>query len=251
MLEVLFAFVVLVAALLAAVEVGFRIGKPGAADGAKGKQSVSILDSYVMTLLGLLLAFGFYSARDEFNNRNELVLVEAHSIRTTQLNFEMLDSKSRGPCISLLSQYLDSRRQYNNVLNDREQAFSTYRQGQELLSKMNQTLQIRDKSGRLTGGARDAIGAMEIMDEKAVARHISIFYRRPDVVLALLVCFSLMAGVLLGMGLDLPRRAQRWHRLVFALVTAAVLVMILDYANPRAGMIRVNAVDQALDDIRT
>lgn len=251
MIEFFLLFAILVVALLASLEAGFRSGKRRTSEGATQNQSVSIIDSYIMTLLGLLLAFGFNSARDEFNKRNELVLLEAHSVRGALLTFDSLGAEVREPTVALLSQYLESRKQYNQFINDRSKVLSIYAQGRVLLGEMNRQLRAQNSSGSTTyEPTRAALSAVEAMEEDALARHISAFYRRPNVVLTLLISVSLLAGFLLGMGLDVARSAQRWHRIVFAVVTAAVLVMILDYASPRAGLIRVDAADQALNDIR-
>ncbi len=250
MLETVGTFIILCLLLLASIEVGFRLANRSSAGAPPTFESAPVIDGYIMTLLGLLLAFGFNTARDEFNKRSEVILSEAHAIRSSYLVFETLEPDTQKQCLSLLSQYLDSRKKYGKVINDPIDSRATYLYGRSLLSQMDQKLRVKGPSGQLSDEAREAAQAVDSMEEIAVQRQVLVATGRPSVVLLMLIAFSVIAGVLLGIGFKSPRREQRWHRIVFAVVTSAVLSMILDYASPRAGIVRVDAADQSLADVR-
>jgi hypothetical protein len=61
---------------------------------------------------------------------------------------------------------------------------------------------------------------------------------------------SLVASVLAGYAMTGGARARRLHAAAFALVLTATVYVILDLEYPRGGLIRVDAADQLLADVR-
>jgi hypothetical protein len=89
------AFVVLSALLLAASEVGFRVGlrhfrRP---DIKRRQGQVGTLEGGLLGLLGLLLGFTFAMAVTRYDARKQLVLDEANAIGTTWLRAALLSPK--------------------------------------------------------------------------------------------------------------------------------------------------------------
>ena len=72
----------------------------------------------------------------------------------------------------------------------------------------------------------------------------------PTVVFVMLFGLALAASLLAGYGMT-GSKVRRWfHMLGFALVVAFAVYAILDIEYPRFGLIRVDAFDQALVDLR-
>ncbi len=72
----------------------------------------------------------------------------------------------------------------------------------------------------------------------------------PAVVFAMLFGLALAASLLAGYGMTGSKVRSRFHMLGFALVMAVAVYVILDIEYPRLGLIRVDAFDQALVDLR-
>jgi hypothetical protein len=72
----------------------------------------------------------------------------------------------------------------------------------------------------------------------------------PTVVFAMLVGLALAASFLAGYGMTGSKARNRFHMLGFALAMATAVYVILDLEYPRLGLIRVDAFDQALVDLR-
>ena len=92
--------------LLAASEVGRRIGLHAA---ARGGGNVSTLESAVLGLMALMIGFTFAMALSRFETRRDAVLGEANAIGTTALRARLLPQPERGEALRLLQQYVTVR----------------------------------------------------------------------------------------------------------------------------------------------
>jgi hypothetical protein len=72
----------------------------------------------------------------------------------------------------------------------------------------------------------------------------------PTVVFVMLFGLALAASSLAGYGMTGSKVRSRFHMLGFALVMATAVFVILDIEYPRLGLVRVDAFDQALVDLR-
>ena len=250
MIEAITIFLILFFALLLAVEIGYRVANRRSKSEDQPVERVSSIDGYIITLLTLLLAFGINSARDDFNARTALVLSEVQAIRLANIAFESLDSKTRNNSSFFLSQYIQTRRDYARTTNNEAQAKVFFEEGQKILGKLNVTLRANARNGKYEDATVDALAEVQRIQDKAVERQIALVTRHQKEPMTLLICFSLLAGVVLGRSLKGPRKAQHWERFVFAVMTATILTMILDYSIPRSGLIRIDAVDQAMETIQ-
>jgi hypothetical protein len=72
----------------------------------------------------------------------------------------------------------------------------------------------------------------------------------PMVIFAMLFGLALAASLLAGYSMTGSRVRSWFHMLGFALVMAVAVYVILDIEYPRLGLIRVDAFDQAMIDLR-
>jgi hypothetical protein len=72
----------------------------------------------------------------------------------------------------------------------------------------------------------------------------------PAVVFMMLFGLALAASLLAGYGMTGSKVRSWFHMVGFALVVAVSVYVILDLEYPRLGLIRVDALDQALVDLR-
>jgi hypothetical protein len=66
----------------------------------------------------------------------------------------------------------------------------------------------------------------------------------------MLGALSLVGSLLVGYGSSTNRHRPRLHAFVFAAITALSIYMIVDLEFPRLGLIRVDAADQLMIDLR-
>ena len=81
----------LFAAMLACLEIGYRIGRQGAAEHPElAHKGIGAVEAAVFALLGLLLAFSFSGATSRLDARRQLIVQEANAIGTSYLRLDLL-----------------------------------------------------------------------------------------------------------------------------------------------------------------
>ena len=92
--------------------------------------------------------------------------------------------------------------------------------------------------------------ALNQMIDITTTRTMATQFHQPTIIFAVLVALALLCSLLAGYGMA-GSREQRWiHMLGFAAITATAIYVIFDLEYPRHGLIRVDAADQVLIDLR-
>ena len=97
----------LMGVLIAAVEIGSRVGKGRLKDGSDSieKGDTALILGAVMTLLALLLGSTYAMSEGRFETRRQLVIDEANAIGTTYLRAKTLPEPRSSEIQELLRQY--------------------------------------------------------------------------------------------------------------------------------------------------
>jgi len=107
------------ALMLAATELGFRLGsKVQGKTSADTKSQISTVAAAVLGVLALLLGFTMSMAVSRFDVRKQLLLGEANAINTSLLRAQLLPAPEGPEIASLLRQYVNVRIQYGTAGND-------------------------------------------------------------------------------------------------------------------------------------
>jgi hypothetical protein len=72
----------------------------------------------------------------------------------------------------------------------------------------------------------------------------------PNVIYALLFSLGLICALLAGYRMATGERRSWLHILSFAVMTVIIVYVIIDVEYPRAGLIRLQAFDQSLVEVR-
>jgi hypothetical protein len=92
--------------------------------------------------------------------------------------------------------------------------------------------------------------ALNAMIDITTTRTMATQMHPPAVVFVMLFGLALAASLLAGFGMTGSKVRSWFHMLGFALAMAIAVYVILDVEYPRLGLIRVDAFDQALVDLR-
>jgi hypothetical protein len=242
---------VLGGAMVALIEIGRGLALRRFGREPDGQQAgVSTVDGAVFALFGLLIAFTFSGAGQRFDWRRALVTEEANAIGTAWLRLELLPSAAQPGLRTLFRSYLDSRLETYRKLPDaaaayRELARSVQLQGQIWTQAVSA---VREAPTPIAGML--LLPALNQMIDITTTRTVAAQMHPPSVVFFMLVALALVSALLAGYGM--ARGGQRsWvHVLAFAGIIATTVYVIVDMEYPRFGMIRVDAVDQVLKDLR-
>lgn len=244
--------VLLFGGLLLMLEVGRRIGirrRPKESEGERG--SLGTIEGAMFALFGLVMAFTFSGAATRFNEKRALIAVEANSIETAYLRLNLLPQHAQPELQELFRRYLDSRLETYRRLPDMEAAevevAKSKKLQKDIWTKAVAATQLRDShadAGKLL------LPSLNSMIDVATTRGMALQNHPPSVIYVLLFSLGLICALLAGYRMAVGQRRSWLHIMSFAVMTVIIVYVIVDVEYPRAGLIRLQAFDQLLVDVR-
>lgn len=228
------------ALMLAATEVGFRVGSMVASNtSADTRSQISTVEAAVLGVLALLLGFTMSMAVSRFEVRKQLVLDEANAINTSLLRAQLLPAPEGPEITSFLRQYIEVRVQYGAARSD--SALQNLRTQAVRLQKEFWTLAVayaqRDpnevKAGSLVESLNEAID-LEAARWMALQNHV------PPSVIYVNAAVGLLSVLLVGYTFGVNGHRNPLSMCVLALSIALVLGVIIDLDRPRSGFVRTS-----------
>lgn len=250
-LSITLAAVGLFVAMLLALELGRRIGARRLAALPPGTSwEIGTLDGAVFALLGLLIAFTFSGAVTRFEARRHLVVEETNAIGTAYLRLDLLPVAAQPALRDAFRRYLDARLEVYRVLPDLVAARQALARSVEIQGEI-----WRDAVAACTAAPTSSptillLPALNAMIDITTTRTMATQNHPPMVIFAMLFGLALASALLAGHGM--AGRPRSWvHFIGFAAAIAIAAFVTLDIEFPRLGVIRVDAFDRALIELRT
>jgi len=202
----------------------------------------------VFGLMGLMVAFAFQGAASRFDARRNLIVQEANDIGTAYLRLELLPPAAQEPMRESFRRYVDARLEAYRRLPDVAAAKEAFGRAAALQGRIwSDAVAAARESPQATMLLLPALNAMF---DTSTARTVALQTHPPLVVFAMLGFLALACAVLAGHGMAEARSRSVLHVLGFAAVLTLTVYVILDFEFPRVGLIRIDAVDQVLVDVR-
>jgi hypothetical protein len=243
---------VLFFSMLACLELGRRIGRRRASADPQGWQAgTGVIEGAIFALLGLMLGFTFSAAIGRVETRRQLIVAEANAIGTAYLRLDLLPEREQPAMRDLFRRYTDARLSvYEKVRVDLAAALaeldrSTVLQGEIWQSTVRAT---READG--SAASRLLVPAINAMIDITTVRTAAARTHNPLLFYALIAGLLLISSLLAGYAMSWSRDRNWLHLVGFALVTTAVVYVILDIDYPRVGLFRLDAADQVLYETR-
>lgn len=238
--------IVMLGLMLAALEVGRRIGrKRWLADPAGAHSGLGALEGAVFGLMGLLMAFTFSGAATRFDTRRDLLLKEANAIGTVWLRLDLLPAAARAELRAELNAYVDQRLAATRARATQADGSLTTRE-QRLWTRAVAAAQ-EAPDARVT---QLLLPAINDMFDIASARYLASQTHPPGVIYAMLLVLAFACALLAGHGMAGGQRRSWLHVVAFTGTLLMALYVIADLEFPRRGFIRVDRYDQLLVDLR-
>jgi hypothetical protein len=245
-LSVQLVFVVIVVLLLIAFEVGFRIGRwwqirtPEDTAGPTGT-----LVGGLLALMAFLLAITMGMASDRFDTRRGLVLEEANAIQTTYLRAGYLPEPGSSEIRNLLREYVPLR------IDPSDQAtlLANNRRSDALLLQIWAIAEADAKvtqQGDLMSTFIESLNETIDLHENRIAS--TVYSRVPASILWLLFVGSVLTLGIVGYSAGLTKRRDLLSAVVLIVALGAVLALVIDLDQPRAGFVQVS--QQPLIDLQ-
>ncbi len=240
--------VVLFATLLAAQEIGFRAGRRRSGSDDAGPAGLGAVDGAVFGLMGLLIAFTFSGAAARFDVRRHLIVEEANAIGTAYLRIDLLPAPAQPALRDLFRRYVDERLEVYAALPDVAAARAALARATALQDQIwnAAVAAVRDAPGAMLA----VLSSVNAMIDLTTTRTVALQTHPPTIIYGLLVFLALVCAVLAGFGMAGGRARSAIHIFGFAAILSLTIYVILDMEFPRIGLIRVDAADQLLHDVR-
>jgi hypothetical protein len=237
--------------MLLFLEVGRRIGIRRMKDSGTAAEGVGAVDGAVFALLGPIIAFTFSGASSRFDTRRQLIVEETNDVGTAYLRIDMLPAGAQPALRDSFGRYLDARIEVYKKLPDIVAAKESLAQANELqLEIWRQAVAASRSEGTPPAAPMLLLPALNVMIDITTTRTMATQMHPPLIVFVMLFGLALAASLLAGYRMTGSRLRRWFHMLGFALVMAVAVYVILDIEYPRLGLIRIDAFDQALIDLR-
>ena len=234
---------VLLVTVLAAIEIGFRVGRrsKGVAVDDDSKTHINATQSSTLGLLALLLAFTFSLSLQRFDTRSDALVDEANAIGTAYLRAQMLPAPLRDETRALLRDYVDVRVEAGHVSiinNDQWAALMAKAASLQnaLWDKARRAAEANPNpvpSGMFIQATNDLIDSFGRRDA-ALHRHV------PEVVLFLLLGTFLITSAIVGFSGGVVGRRPPLVSFAMVVLIVVLVFVILDLDRPIRGLIVVS-----------
>jgi hypothetical protein len=237
--------------MLIMLETGRRLAVRRRSQEADGERSnLGTIEGAVFALFGLLMAFTFSGAALRFNEKRMLIAEEANTIETAYLRLHLVPDAEQ-KLQDLFRRYLDSRLETYRQLPNMKAA------SREMANSKNIQVQIWSEAvaaTRLTSSHPAAgwllLPALNNMIDITTTRTMALQMHPPRIIYWLLFGLGLICSLLAGYRMATGQRRSWLHILGFTVITVIVVYVVLDIEYPRAGLIRLEAADHALIELR-
>ena len=237
--------------VIGCLEIGRAIGRwRHAADPAISTEGSGAVEGAVYGLLGLLVAFTFSGALTRWEGRIGYVVEEANDIGTAWLRIDLLPESAQAPLRELFREYLDTRIAAYEAIPDPEAAKRAFARATELQQQIwkqsvAECLKPEGERARLL-----LLPALNAMIDITTTRTVAMQTHPPVVVYVLLLGLLLASSLMSGLAMATSPHRHFIRMVCFALAMSVGVYVILDLEFPRLGLIRIDAIDQVLRDLR-
>ncbi len=228
-------------------EIGRRLGHKDHKVGAP--KGIGPLEAGIFSLLALLIAFTFSGATGRWETRRALVVSEANHIGTAYLRLDLLAPDDRAELQQLFKEYVHARLTMYKAFPDEDAVKHEMKKVEEL--------QMRIWTGAVAGCKKDTTGTTALVLLPALNEMIDITITRlmmtkahpPKIIYILLFVLCLAGSLVAGHAMAADVRRRWLHQLGYALIMAGSVYVVLEIEYPRAGLIRLDHHDVALEEL--
>jgi hypothetical protein len=239
--------------MLLFLELGRRFGlRQTAKSGTAARAGVGVVDSVVYAVLSLLLGFTFAGATSRFDQRRNLVVEEVGATSTAWARLDALPAEPQTTVRTAFRRYVDlviDSYAHGKPIGSREEL----RQYATLTAAQND-LWARAVAACLAPGGEPArmlvlpgLNEMfDAVDRERLARRL----HPPNVIWIMLGVSAFAAALFAGYSMSSGATRNWLHIIGVATTISIVTYVIIDLEYPRLGLVRVDAMDKALVELR-
>ncbi len=229
----------MLAALLAACEGGYRLGlaREGAPDSLRALMSGT--GAAMLGLLGLLLGFALSMAIARWDTRRDVIIRESNAIGTLSLRAGLLEEPMRGRLREALRAYSSARIAMGGSRNRPDELRAARRESEALHEVIWSVVESANRPSTANATLAALIGAANELIDLHELRLASVENHLPPGLFALLLALGALSVAFLAWSFGAASHRGRVPMLLLALLIGAVLLLIMDVNRPQRGAIAV------------
>jgi len=231
----LVVFAVSLIALWSAALAGDVVRKKVGPLGDDLRNDFAVVQTAILTLLGLLIGFTFSMAVSRYDQRKNYEEAEANAIGTEYVRADLLPAGDAAKVQELLRTYLDQRVLFYSTSNlqQRRQIGATTAQLQNDLWSAVETRAAEHPTPLM---ALAVTGMNDVLNSQGYTQH-AWWYRIPAEAWSLMAVIAIFCNLMIGYG---ARRTSGLLLLIVPLAVSISFFLIADIDSPLGGVIRVN-----------
>jgi hypothetical protein len=202
------------------------------------REPLGVLQSALLGLVALVLAFGLALAVGRYESRRAAVVDDANAIGTTYLRAQTLTEPIRTRSLQLLVRYTDTGIRLSHSVPTTDKSREAIADGQELQRQLWRLAGQALAEAPVASAPRLYVETLNAMIDQQTVRVAALNNRVPGAVLAVEVIFAAAAVGLLGFYLAILGRGVV-PVLLSAFLLCLLLLVTFDLDRPTRGLIRV------------
>lgn len=232
-------FILTVAFVLLAIEIGMRLGAIGSRRPAgKGAETVGSVVASTLGLLAFILAFTFSMTASRFDARKQLLLDEVNAIGTAYLRAGLLPQPYQTEERRLLREYVDVRASLARAPGTLAEAMARSEAIQDLMWSQVEQMTARNLTSVAQGLFIQSLNDVIDLHGKRVI--VGLQHRIPGTIWLGLYGVAALAMVVVGYEFGQSRQRQLALSALLALAFSAVILLIADLDRAGAGSVQVS-----------
>lgn len=195
--------------------------------------------SAAVSLLVLLISFTFSLALNRYDSRRLLVVEEASAIFAVWERLPLEAQPQRTEMEKLLVAYAEQRLSYFTFGIDDDAQLRADQAADALIARLWKIVRSMSETSTQPLVTRMMMDNLGKIDDVAWRREDTARAHIPFLVIDLLVVFSLLTAVSMGVAGPRDRRVHPTHLIFFVLVSSSIM-LVLDLDRPRSGLVLVS-----------
>ncbi len=242
--------IALFVAMLVLLELGRRLGhRQFVKFGKESRSGVGVVDGTVFGLLSLLIGFNFAGAAGRYDQRRDLIGTEASALTTAWDQIDLLPAALQPAVRDAFRLYVDTVLTYahrTNLAHPTQQPDPVVRAREQLWQRSVAAVVTPDGDrARML-----LIPALNQSFDAVEAEYIARQIHPPSIIFVMLGVTALAAAVFAGFALAAANRRNWIYSVGIAAAVSVAVFVIIELEYPRAGLVQLSTMDQALLEMR-
>jgi len=237
--------------MLLFLEVGRQLGVRRFAErGSADSAGVGVVDGAVYGLLALLIGFTFSGAADRFDRRRQMIAEEKNAAETAWLRVRLLPAELRPPIRAHFRRYMDALIAYYAEHPSRQPSLKESPAMKRAQADLWDAAAAACETPVESNACQLFLSALNEMFDAVDMERMARRIHPPFIIFVMLGVAALATALFAGYGMAGARRRNVVYMIGIAATISIAAYVIVELEYPRVGLIRVNAMDQVIVELR-